>query len=458
MDNRMDNTENREIESLEQPHDLEAERFVLGAMMLDQDAIMDVIDKLRPDDFYSREHEEIYKAFIDMYRRGIRIDQMTTRAQLEKNHTLELVGGSTYLAQLCSDAIVPGNATYYADVVISKSRMRLLIYEAERMRKSAYDGREDAEVILDRAEQGIFNIANRTQRRSYTDLRDVLQMNIQHIQELQANPDPLPGMTSGFRDLDRILTGFHKTDLVVLAARPGMGKTAFALNVAMNAATAGNSVMIFSMEMSKEQLGERMLSMRSNVEMEHIKTGDIQDDEWMSISNAQDAFDEMNIQIDETPDISVLEMKNKCRRLKAERGLDLVIIDYLQLMSYSGKGADTRNNEISALTRSIKIMAKELDICVILLSQLSRNTENRAESRPHLSDLRDSGAIEQDADIVIFLRREEYYESPDDPAAASGMGSTCEVTIAKHRSGPTGIVRLAWIGRYTKFGNLEYTN
>lgn len=457
MDNRMDDRENREIRSLEPPHDLEAERFVLGAMMLDQDAIMDVIDKLRPDDFYSKEHEEIYKAFIEMYRRGVRVDQMTTRAQLEKNHTLELVGGSTYLSRLCSDAIVPGNATYYADVVIAKSRMRLLIHEADRMRKSAYDGREDAEVILDRAEQGIFNIAHRTQRRNYTDIRDVLQMNIQHIQELQANPNPLPGITSGFRDLDRILSGFHKTDLVILAARPGMGKTAFALNVAMNAARAGNSVMIFSMEMSKEQLGERILSMSSNVEMEHLKTGNIHDDEWMSISNAQDSFDEMNIQIDETPDISVLEMKNKCRRLKSERGLDLVVIDYLQLMSL-GAGSDNRNNEISAITRSIKIMAKELDVCVILLSQLSRNAEHRAEHRPMLSDLRDSGSIEQDADIVIFLRREDYYENQDDPVNTSAAGGTCEVSIAKHRSGPTGIVNLAWIARYTKFGNLEYTN
>ena len=252
-----------------------------------------------------------------------------------------------------------------------------------------------------------------------------------------------------------MLGGLKKTDLVVLAARPGMGKTAFALNVAENAAMAGHSVLVFSMEMSKEQLGQRMLAMSARVDMEHIKNGTIEDDEWFSIDTAQEKFESVNLNIDDTAQISILEMKNKCRRLKEKSGLDLVIIDYLQLMSL-GYGGDNRTNEISAITRSIKILAKELDVCVILLSQLSRASEQRKDHRPMLSDLRESGSIEQDADIVVFLKRDDYYQNEDEEADTSS-GNTCEVIIAKHRSGPTGTVNLAWIARYTKFGNLEYT-
>lgn len=439
---------------MEPPQDLDAERAVLGSMMLDGDAVSDVIDKLRADDFYAGEHKEIFKAFLEMYRKSIVIDLMTTRAQLAKMQTLELIGGVSYLSRLTSEAIVPANAKYYADTVIAKSRMRQLIKEADEMRKSAYDGAEEAEHILDRAEQRIFEIAHRAQKKSYTDINEVLQTNILDIKELEKNKGQLPGITTGFRDLDKILAGLHKTDLVILAARPGMGKTSFALNVAENAAMAGYSVLIFSMEMSKEQLGQRMLSMSARVDMEHIKSGTVSEDEWFSISEAQDSFEHAKITIDDSSEISILEMKNKCRRLKAEKGLDLVVIDYLQLMSL-GYGVDNRQNEISAITRNIKILAKELDVCVILLSQLSRASEQRKDHRPMLSDLRDSGAIEQDADIVIFLRREDYYQDEDEPMDIS-TGGTCEVNIAKHRSGATGSVMLAWIARYTKFGNLEH--
>lgn len=450
--------EEREIQTnLQPPQDLEAEKAVLGSMMQSQDAVSDVIDRLKPGDFYVKEHQELFKTFLEMYRKSISIDLTTTYSELSRRQTAELVGGMSYLGRLSSDAIVPANARFYADSVIAKSQMRRLIAGADGIKSKAYDGKGSTDEILDYAEQTIFEIAQGTQKKNYVDINDVLIENIKTIQELAENKGELPGITTGFIDLDKMLGGLHKTDLVILAARPGMGKTSFALNVAENAARAGHSVLIFSMEMSAEQLGERMLSMASHVDMEHIKKGDLTPDEWENISVAQDGFESLKISIDDMTDMSMLEMKNKCRRLKAEKGLDLIVIDYLQLMSF-GYGVDQRQNEISAITRSIKILAKELDCCVILLSQLSRKTEGRADHKPQLSDLRDSGSIEQDADIVIFLRREDYYANDDDPAGAmvEGGNSTCEVHIAKHRSGPTGTVNLAWIPRYTKFGNLEY--
>lgn len=454
MPNAMDEfSENTNIYKPEPPRDMVAERAVLGSIIINSpDAISDVIDKLKPENFYLKEHQVIYNAFIEMYKRSIEIDLVTTTSQLNKEKSLEMVGGQTYLNKLCDEAILPSNVKYYAEAVIDKSHMRQLIAEAERIRESAYDGQKSPTEILDFAEQRIYDIAHRNQRRDYVDINEVLLQNIADIQELENNKGQLPGITTGFVDLDDKLGGLHKTDMIIVAARPGMGKTSFALNIAQNAADAGNSVIIFSMEMSKEQLGERMLAMAARVDMDHIKKGALSRSEWESLSEAQDDFEGKKIVIDEATDISVLEMKNKCRRLKAERGLDLVIIDYLQLMSL-GYGVENREKEISAITRSVKLMAKELDCAVLLLSQLSRNTEKRNSHRPQLSDLRDSGAIEQDADIVIFLRREEYYDDDEGEPIPQG-GGDCEVNIAKHRNGPTGAVHLAWIARYTKFDNL----
>jgi len=440
---------------LEPPQDIEAEKAVLGSMLLSDDAVSDVIDRLRPEDFYLREHQEIYKAFIDMFRHNIKIDLNTTYSNLKTKRMAEFVGGMVYLSRLSDNAIVPANAKYYAETVLAKSNMRQLIHEADEIRGAAYDGQIPAEDILDQAEQRIFEIAHKSQKHNYTDINEVLVSNIKRIQELEQNKGELPGISTGFKDLDKILGGLHKTDLIILAARPGMGKTSFALNVAANAAETGASVFIFSMEMSKEQLGERMLSMQSNVDMERLRRGELNDMDWEDISEAQDGFENTRIVIDDTSDISVLEIKNKCRRRKAEAGLDLIIIDYLQLMSQKGFRAGDRVNEISAITRQIKILAKELDCAVILLSQLSRDIEKRPNHKPQLSDLRESGSIEQDADIVLFLKRDDYYESEDDEVDLAKVNNTCEVHIAKHRSGSTGIVQLAWIARYTKFGNLE---
>ncbi|MBQ6582695.1 MAG: replicative DNA helicase [Mogibacterium sp.] len=446
--------EKEAVYNLEPPQDLEAEKAVLGSMLQDADAVSDVIDRLRPEDFYLKEHQEIYRAFLDLFRRSVNIDLNTTNSQLKTRKTADFVGGLLYLSRLSDNAIVPSNAKYYAETVLAKSNLRQLIHEADTIRSKAYEGDKPTEEILDFAEQRIFEIAHRTQKRNYLDINEILVENIKEIQELERNKGALPGITTGFRDLDRILGGLHKTDLVILAARPGMGKTSFALNIAENAADKGHSVMVFSMEMSKEQLGQRLLAMSAQVDMEHIKRGELTPDEWMSISYAQDAYENRKLCIDESSDISILEMKNKCRRLKAEHGLDLVIIDYLQLMNLGYK-TENRVQEISAITRSIKVLAKELDVAVVLLSQLSRASEQRKDHRPQLSDLRDSGSIEQDADIVIFLKRDDYYEEEDAEVDLSRRGNVCDVIIAKHRNGETGQIQLAWIARYTKFGNLE---
>ena len=449
--------EDRNNNVLLPPADIESEMAVLGAMLKSQDARADVSGFLRPDDFYLNEHKEIYKTILDMEQKGTGIDITTVYSALRQRKTADMVGGITYLSKLMDEAIVVSNAKYYADTVVNKSRMRQLIEEAEKIRESAYSDELPPEDILDSAEQRILEIAHKTQKTSYTDINDVLFENIKEIQELEKNGGAMPGIETGFRDVDRILGGFQRTDLIILAARPGVGKTAWALNAAEHAASLGHKVMVFSLEMSNLQLGQRLLSMTSSVPLENIRKGDISADEWESLSAAQDSFYGLDMVIDESSSITPIEMKNKCRRFKQEKGsLDLVVIDYLQLMSMGGYRREQREKEIAAITRSIKIMAKELDCAVVLLSQLSRGPEQRGgDHMPKLSDLRDSGAIEQDADVDIFLKRDDYYQNDDERAQVdASTGLTCTVNIAKHRSGPVGLATLAWVPRYVKFGNL----
>lgn len=438
------------------PQDLDAEKAVLGSMLKSQDAVADVIEILRAEDFYLKEHQEIFKVMVEMFAKSIAIDLMTTYSELKSKKLAELVGGLTYLSKLMDEAVVYSNAKFYANTVADKSKMRQLIGEADMIKSSAFSEEIPPEDILDAAEQRIMEIAHKAQRSNYVDINDVLVENIKEIQELEKNKGRLPGVETGFKKVDEILGGLQKTDLVILAARPGVGKTAFALNIASHAAQVGNKVMIFSLEMSKTQLGQRMLAMTANVPMESIRNGNITQDDWDCISDAQDSFDRTALVIDDTSAITPIEMKNKCRRFKAEKGgLDLVIVDYLQLMSMGNYRTEQREKEIGAMTRAIKIMAKELDCAVVLLSQLSRGPEQRADHKPQLSDLRDSGSIEQDADIVIFLRRDDYYQTDDEPANIDpSTGLTCQVNIAKHRNGATGTINLAWIPRYTKFANL----
>lgn len=430
------------------PHNNEAERSVLGSALLDKDALFDVVELLTDDDFYNETHKEIFRAITDLYRKSAPVDALTVSEELKKRNSLEMVGGRAYIAALSADVPSTSNAAEYANIISQKASLRRLIATADDIMQKSYEENMETNAILDFAERGIFEIAQKGQKSDYAHIKDVLLENINIIDKMSQMEGNLTGLTTGFRDLDQMTSGLHRSDLIILAARPAMGKTAFALSVAQQAAIKGGaSVMIFSMEMSKEQLGQRLLSMESRIDMQDLKTGKLERKDWDQINMALDVLSRADINIDDTPGISIMEMKNKCRRLKAERGLDLVVVDYLQLMSMEGKKNESRTQEISTLSRNLKLLARELDCPVIVLSQLSRAPEQRPNHRPMLADLRESGSIEQDADIVIFLYRDEYYnEDTEKPGE-------CEVIVAKHRSGPTGTVDVTWLGKYTRFAD-----
>ena len=428
------------------PHSPEAERSVLGAAMLSEDALLEVAERVKPEDFYDQNHGEIFKTILELYRRGVSVDILTVSEELKKHGSLSMVGGRSYIASLSSATPTTSNAAEYAKIVAEKSSVRKLIATADDIVTKGYEDSMEAGQMLDYAESGIFEISQSRQRGKYTHIQEALLSNIDTIDKASQMEGGLTGITTGFVDLDAKTSGLQKSDLIILAARPAMGKTAFALSIARNAAVKGGaSIMIFSMEMAKEQLSQRLLSMEAKVELQKLKTGRLERRDWEDINVAIDVLSGTNIHIDDTAGISIMEMKSKCRRLKAEKGLDLVIIDYLQLMNPEGR-ADSRTQEISVISRNLKLLARELDCPVLVLSQLSRAPEMRTDHRPMLSDLRESGSIEQDADIVIFLYRDEYYnkETTEKPGE-------CEVIIAKHRSGPTGSIDVSWIERYTQF-------
>ena len=428
------------------PHSLEAEKSVLGAAMLSEEALGDVAETVRPDDFYDKNHKEIFEAILDLNRKSLPVDVLTVSEELKKRGSLNMVGGRAYVASLSSSTPTTSNAPEYARIVSEKAAIRRLIAAADGIVDKGYDGGMAASQMIDFAEREIFEISQSRQKGKYTHIQEALLSNLDAIDKASQMEDGLTGITTGFADLDAKTSGLQKSDLIILAARPAMGKTAFALSLARNAAVKGNaSVMIFSMEMAKEQLSQRLLSMESKVELQKLKKGNLDRRDWEDINIAMDVLSGTNIHIDDTAGISIMEMKSKCRRLKAEKGLDLVVIDYLQLMNPEGK-ADSRTQEISVLSRNLKLLARELDCPVLVLSQLSRAPETRTDHRPMLSDLRESGSIEQDADIVIFLYRDEYYnkENTEKPGE-------CEVIVAKHRSGPTGTIDVSWIERYTQF-------
>lgn len=431
------------------PHNTEAEKSVLGSAMLSKDALADVIDVVAPEDFYDAAHKEIFEVMVELFRNNVSVDIVTVCEELNKRKSLQMVGGRAYIASLSSFAPSSVNAAEYAKIVAEKSSIRRLIKTAEDIREKGYEETMDAADILDYAEKGIFEIAQKGQKNDFAPIKEVLIENIAMIDAAIQTQGQVVGLPTGFKRLDEVTSGLHRSDLIIIAARPAMGKTAFVLNIAQNTAVkSGATVLIFSLEMSKAQLGQRLLAMESRVEMQKLKTGNIERNDWDRINMALDSLSKTNLHIDDTPGISLLEMKNKCRRLKAEKGLDLVIIDYLQLMKGEGKASDSRQQEISNLSRYLKLLAREMDCPVLVLSQLSRAAEQRQDHRPILSDLRDSGAIEQDADMVIFLYRDDYY-NPDD----SEKPGVCEVNIAKHRSGPTETIDLTWVARYTKFSD-----
>ncbi|WP_417765054.1 replicative DNA helicase [Sinanaerobacter sp. ZZT-01] len=428
------------------PHNDDAEKSVLGSILLDKDALFEVLEFLKADDFYNAMHKEIYNAVVELYRKNEPVDTLTVSEELKKRKSLEMVGGRAYIALLSTVVPTTSNAAQYGKIVAEKAVLRRLISSASDIIEKAYQEKMQPEEVLDYAERSIFEIAQTRQNKDFEPLKEVLWSNIAKIDEMSKMEGNLTGLTTGFIDLDERTSGLQRSDLIMLAARPAMGKTAFALNIAQQAAIKANAtVLIFSLEMSKDQLGQRLLSMESRVEMQRLKTGNLNSQDWDNIHLALDQLSQTEVFIDDTPGITVMEMKNKCRRLKAEKGLDLVVIDYLQLMSYEGR-SESRQQEVSVLSRFLKLLAREMDCPVIVLSQLSRAPEQRTDHRPILSDLRESGSIEQDADIVMFLYRDEYY-NPD----TTEKPNICEVNIAKQRSGPTGSVELTWLGKYTRF-------
>lgn len=431
------------------PHSLEAEQSVLGAMIIDKEAINTTIEIIRPEDFYKEANKEIYEAIIELYNRNEPIDLITLPEELRRRGTLENVGGVTYLANLSGGVVTTANVKYYCEIVEKNSILRRLIKSCDEIMTKSFENSEEVNSIIETAEKNIFDITQGRNREGFFPIREVLLDSFSKMEEMAMREDGLTGLTSGFADIDNKLSGLQKSDLILLAARPSMGKTALGLNIALNSALKGDAkVGVFSLEMSKEQLVQRMLSSISHVDLQKIISGKLGEDDWLKIVKAMGPLSEANMYIDDTPGISLMEVKAKCRKLKIEKGLDLVVIDYLQLMQ-SDSYSESRQQEISAISRGLKGLAKEMDCPVIALSQLSRAPELRSDHRPILSDLRESGAIEQDADVVLFLYRDEYYNQDTDK---KNIG---EVIIAKHRNGPTGMVELLWMGQFTKFVNLE---
>ena len=432
------------------PHDVDAEQAILGSMLTDQDAVIDAMEVLKPEDFYREDNKFIYQAIINLYNRGEPIDIITVKAELTSMQKFEAVGGIEYLATLPDKVPLVANADKYIKIVEEKSILRQLIKAANEIQSLGYAQNEEIDNIVDQSEKMIFNIMQGKNQKGYTQIKDVLVETFAELEKLYNQKETITGVPTGFADLDYKTAGLHNSDLVLIAARPAMGKSAFALNIATYAAiNTKKPVVIFNLEMSKEQLVNRMLCSEAMVDSNKVRTGKIDEEDWIKLATALGPLSEAPIYIDDTPGISVAEIRAKCRKLKLEKNIGLVVIDYLQLIQGSGKRNASREQEISEISRSLKILAKELDVPVIALSQLSRAAEARQDHRPMLSDLRESGAIEQDADIVMFLYRDDYY-NPD-----SEKKNIAEVILAKHRAGSTGTVELLWMGNYTKFANLD---
>lgn len=434
------------------PHNVEAERAVIGAMMLNADAIMVCSELLTSDEFYQQQYGIIFDALVEMYKDGVGADLVTLQNKLREKEVTPELYSVEYLGELLASVPTSANVKFYAEIVHEKAVLRRLIRVSEQVTKDCYMDSQPLEDILEDTEKSVFDVIQQRGGSEFEPIRDVVLRTLDSIEKAAKQKGNITGLETGFRDLDAKTAGLQKSDLILIAARPAMGKTAFVLNIAEYVALHSNStIALFSLEMSKEQLVKRMLAMNSMVDSQKIRTGDLEDDDWDKLVGSVRKIGNSNLVIDDTSGITASELRSKCRKLKIEQGLDLVIIDYLQLMTGAGKRkSDSRQQEISDISRSLKVMARELNVPVIALSQLSRAVESRPDKRPMLSDLRESGAIEQDADIVMFIYRDEYY-NPN-----SEKKGVAEVIVAKQRSGPTGPVELAWLSQYTKFGNLEY--
>ncbi len=440
------------------PQNLEAEQSVLGGILIDCSAINRVLEFLTPDDFYREAHRKIFKAMVSLFERGAPIDLITLTETLKAMDLLDEVGGASYIAALADSVPTAANISYYARIVKEKALQRRLIEVATEIATAAYEDVHDIEEFLDNAERKIFEISERRVRPSFAPMMEIVKESLRMIERLYERKELVTGVPTGFIEFDRMTAGLQPGDLIIVAGRPSMGKTAFCLNIAQYAAIEAKvPTAIFSLEMSKEQLVQRMLCSEAKVDSQRLRGGFLSESDWSKLTKAAGVLADAPIYIDDTPALGVLEMRAKARRLKGEKGLGLIIIDYLQLMR-GRMDASTREQEISEISRSLKALAKELHVPVVALSQLSRRPELRGENRkPQLSDLRESGAIEQDADVVVFIYREEQYkpcECPKDMDCTCGRRGIAEIIIGKQRNGPTGEIRLAFLSRYTTFENL----
>ena len=427
------------------PFSLEAEQSLLASIMIDPSCMDSVASLVSADDFYLSEHTEIFSVMQKMYLRSKNIDVVTLINELTVTGVYDEAGGRDYLKLIAEAVPTAANARDYAKIVRDKAILRQLIEAGEAITEAAYTGDDEAEVLVEFAESKVFSIAEGRENKNFVHIRDALVMVYDRLRNLAQDPDSVKGTPTGFDDLDRVIVGLGNSDLVLIGARPGMGKTSFAMNIATAAAARlKKTVCVFSLEMSAEQLANRMLSSEAQVDSYKLRSGQLEDSDWEAVAYASSRLSEMDILIDDTPGITVTAMKSKLRRIK---NLGLVVIDYLQLMQGDRRN-DNRVQEVGDISRGLKLLAKELNVPVITCAQLSRGPESRTDKRPMLSDLRDSGAIEQDADVVMFLYRDEYYNED------SGSQSVAEVIIAKNRHGSIDRVKLGWIGQYTKFTNL----
>jgi len=432
------------------PQNIEAEQAVIGAVLLDSDSLIPTSERLMPEDFYRAAHQKIYESMLTISSRNEPLDVITLTSELANRGVLEEVGGVSYLNDLLASVPTASNVDYYAKIVEEKAVLRRLIRTATGIATDAYASEDAVDVLLDDAEKKILEVSQRKNVSGFQNIKDVVFQTFGKIEQLYSNRGETTGIPTGFTELDKMTAGFQPNDLIIVAARPSVGKTAFALNIAQNVATKTNeNVAIFSLEMGADQLVMRMLCAEGNINAQRLRTGSLEQDDWNKLTMAASSLAGTGIYIDDTPGIRVNEIRSKCRRLAQEHGLGMILIDYLQLIQGNGRGGENRQQEVSEISRSLKQLARELKVPLIALSQLSRSVESRQDKRPMMSDIRESGSIEQDADIVAFLYRDDYYDKE------SESKNIIEIIIAKQRNGPVGTVQLAFVKEYNKFVNLE---
>ncbi|PYZ91774.1 replicative DNA helicase [Salipaludibacillus keqinensis] len=432
------------------PQNIEAEQAVLGAIFIEQEALVTAYERLIPEDFYRAAHQRIFTAMLDLSEKGEPVDLITVTSELQTKKWLEEIGGVSYLSDLANAVPTAANALYYSQIVEEKSLLRRLIRVATNITSEGYAADEDVDSILNAAEKSILEVSQKKNSGEFVEIKDVLVEAFDKIEMLQHTAGDVTGIPTGFTELDRITAGFQRNDLVIVAARPSVGKTAFALNISQNVATkTDENVAIFSLEMGADQLVMRMLCAEGNIDAQRLRTGKLEDEDWQRLTMAMGSLSKAGIYIDDTPGIKVKDIRSKCRKLKQDRGLGMIMIDYLQLIQGDSRSGEGRQQEVSEISRELKGLARELELPVIALSQLSRGVESRQDKRPMMSDIRESGSIEQDADIVAFLYRDDYYDQE------SEKKDIIEIIIAKQRNGPVGTVELAFVKEYNKFVNLE---